>query len=59
MLRINIQDKTRYNGFKLENFRLWRKIARNGLNNRIVSVETMRSFKRRLDKFMDEDVRWN
>ena len=31
----------------------------NRLSNHIVSTETMGSFKRRLDKFMDEDDRWN
>ena len=31
----------------------------NRLSNYIVSVETMVSFKRRLDKFMDEDDGWN
>ena len=31
----------------------------NGLGNHIVSAETMESFKRRLDKFMDEDDGWN
>ena len=30
-----------------------------GFSNLIVSAETMGSFKRRLDKFMDEDDRWN
>ena len=32
---------------------------RNRLSNHIVSGETMGSYKRRLDKFMDEDDRWN
>ena len=31
----------------------------NRLNNHIVSAQTMGSFKRRLDRFMDEDDRWN
>ena len=29
----------------------------NGLSNHAISAETMGSFKRRLDKFMDEDNR--
>ena len=31
----------------------------NRLSNHIGSAEMMRSFKRRLHKFMDEDDRWN
>ena len=53
-----------------EKFRFRREIGRNWfynmvvngwnrLSNHIVSGETMGSFKRRLDKFMDEDDRWN
>ena len=60
----------RKNGFKLEKFGFRREIGCNwfsnrvvdewnGLSNHIVSVETMGRFERRLDKFMDEDDRWN
>ena len=67
VLRINNQDRTRNNGFKLDKFRFKREIERNwfsnnvwnGLSDHIVSPETMGRFKRRLDKFMDEDDRWN
>ena len=31
----------------------------NRLNNHIVSAQTLGSFKKRLDKLMDEDDRWN
>ena len=31
----------------------------NRLSNHIVSAQTMQSLKRILDKFMDEDDRWN
>ena len=31
----------------------------NGLSNHIVSGEKMGCFQRRLDKFMDEDGKWN
>ena len=30
----------------------------NRLSNHIVSTQTLRNFKRRLDKFMGEDERW-
>ena len=69
ILTVDNQDRTRNNGFKLKKFRFRRKIRRNcfsnrvvdewnGLSNHIVSVHTMGSFKR-LDKFIDEDDRWN
>ena len=31
----------------------------NGLNNHVLSAESMGSFIRRLDTFMNEDDRWN
>ena len=70
VLRINNQARTRNNAFKLEKFRLRREIEGNwfsngdfdewnGLSSQIVSAETMESFERRLDKFMDGDGKWN
>ena len=64
------KDRTRNNGFKQEKFRFRREIGRNWFSNtevdewnrlcnHIVGVKTMGSFKRRLDKFMEGDVRWN
>ena len=67
VIRVNNQDITRNNGINLEKFRFKRKIERNWFSNRvvdewnrlnIVSAQTLGSFKRRLDKFMDEDDRW-
>ena len=66
--RVNNQDIARKNVFKLEKFRFRREIGRNWfsnkvvyewnrLSNRIVSGQTLGSFKRRLNKFMDEDDR--
>ena len=56
--------------FKLEKFKFRRETRRywfsnrvvdewKELSNHIVSAETMGSFKRRLDKFIDEDDRWH
>ena len=69
-LGINNQDETRNNGFQLEKFRFRKEIGRiwfsdrvvdewNRLSNHIVGADTMESFKRRLDKCLDEDNRWN
>ena len=65
-----VRDITRNNGFKLEKFRFKREIGDNWfsnrvvddwnrLNNHIVSAQTLGSFTKRLDKFMDEDDKWN
>ncbi|KAG7166732.1 RNA-directed DNA polymerase from mobile element jockey-like 30 [Homarus americanus] len=62
---ISEQDKTRSNGFKLDKFRFRREIGRNWFTNRVVdewnklsnfvvSAGTLKSFKRRLDRFMDD-----
>ena len=70
VLRVYSQDINRNNGFKLEKFRFRREIGKNWFSNRvvdewdrlgnhIVSAQTLGSFKRRLDKFMDEEDRWN
>ena len=70
VFRINNQDGTKNNGCKLEKFMFRREVERNWVSNRVVdewnglgnhidSAETMGSFKRRLDEFMDEDDRWN
>ena len=60
---ISSQNRPRYNGFNPEKFRFWKEMGRNsfyikvidewkGLNNPIVSAQSIGSFKRRLDKFM-------
>ena len=62
-------DRPRNNGLQLEKFRSRREIGGNWFSNRVInrfnrlsnhiaSAQTMDSFKR-LDKFMDEDDRWN
>ena len=64
------QDRTRSNGFKLDKFRFRKEIGRNWFTNRVVdewngltahviNANTIESFKRRLDAFMDRDSRWN
>ena len=69
VLTISSQDKTRRNGFKLEKCRCRKDIGRNWFTNRVVddwnrlsdqvvSTQTIGSFKRRLDGFMDGDERW-
>ena len=63
ILRISNQDRTRSNGFKLEKFRFKKEIGRNwfsnrvvdecnGLSKQVVSAESLRSFKRKLHRFM-------
>ena len=65
VLIISEQDRTRSNGFKLDKFRFRREIGRNWFTNRVVdewnklsnfvvSAGTLESFKRRLDRFMDD-----
>ena len=69
VLTISSQDRTRNNGFKLEKCRFNKEIRRNWFTNRVVddwnrlsqqvvSAQTIRSFKRRLDNFMDGNGRW-
>ena len=64
--RISSQDRTSNNLFKLEKLKLGKKWFSNrvvdewnGPSKHIISAESMGRFKRRLDKFMDEDDRWN
>ena len=69
VLIVSDQGRTRSNGYKLDKFRFNREIGRNwftnrvvdewnGLSGHVVGAESISSFKRRLDKFMDEDGRW-
>ena len=69
VLTISSQDRTRNNGFKLEKCRFSKEISRNWFTNRmvddwnrlsqqVVSAQTIGSFKRKLDGFMDRDERW-
>ena len=68
ILRINNQDRTRNNGFKLEKSRYKKEIGKNWFSNRVVdkwnalsgqvvSARSIESFKRRLDRHMDESDR--
>ena len=65
ILRVSNQDRTRNNGFKIEKSRFKKDIGKNwfsnrvvdewnGLSSQVVSAKTIESFKRRLDKHMDE-----
>ena len=65
VLTISSQDRTRINGFKLEKCIFSKEIGINCFRNRVVddwnrlsqqvvSAQTIWSFKRRLDGFMDE-----
>ena len=69
VLMISSQDRTRNNGFKLEQCWFIKKICLdwftnkvvddwNRLSHQIVSAQTIGSFKGRLDGFMDGDERW-
>ena len=68
ILRISNQDRTRNNGFKLEKSRYKKEIGKNWFSNRVVdkwnalsgqvvSARKIESFKRRLDRHMDESDR--
>ena len=70
VLRVSKQDRTRNNGFKIEKGRFKKEIGKNwfanrvvdewnGLSSQVVGAKTIESFKRRLDKSMDGDNRWN
>ena len=63
------QNRTRSNGFKLEKLRFRTNIGKNWFTNRVVNdwnslskhvveAESINSFKRRLDEYMDRDDRW-
>ena len=69
VLMVREQGRTRSNGFKLDKFRFNKDIGKNwftnrvvdewnGLSTHVVSANTLDSFKRRLDKFMDGEDRW-
>ncbi len=69
MLKVRVQGRTRSNGFKLDKFRFSKDIGKNWFRNRVVdewnrlsshvvSANTIDSFKKMLDKFMDGDDRW-
>ena len=68
VLTISSQDRTRNNGFKLNKCRFSKEKGRNWfinkfadwnrLGHQVVSVQTIGSFKRKLDSFMDGDERW-
>ena len=69
VLIVKEQGRTRNNGYKLDKFRFKKDIGKNWFTNRVVnewnrlgehvvSAETIDSFKRRLDKFMDDSDRW-
>ena len=68
VLIVKEQGRTRNNGYKLDKFRFKKDIGKNWFTNRVVnewnrlgehvvSAETIDSFKRRLDKFMDDNDR--
>ena len=67
---ISKQVRTRSNGFKLEKCRFSKEIGVNWFANRVVdnwnklsykvvSAESIASFKKILDKIMDGDARWS
>ena len=69
VLIVREQDRTRSNGFKLDKFRFNKDIGKNWFTNRVVdewnrlsshvvSANTIDTFKKRLDKFMDGEGRW-
>ena len=68
VLTISCQNRTKNNGFKLEKCRFSKEIGRNWFTNRVVDdrnsqqqvvrAQTIGSFKRRLDDFMDWDKSW-
>ncbi len=69
VLLVSNQVRTRTNVYKLDKFRFKKEIGKNWFTNRVVeewnklskkvvSARTINCFKRRLDKYMDEDDRW-
>ena len=69
VLILKEQGRTRTNGYKLDKFRFMKDVGKNWFTNRVVGewnklseyvvgAETIDSFKKRLDKFMDNDDRW-
>ena len=70
VIEISSQDRTRGNGYKLEKRRFRTDVGRYWFTNRVVndwnrlgshevSAESIGSFKKRLDEFMDRDDRWS
>lgn len=70
VLEISHQNRTRGNGYKLEKRRFRTDIGRHWFSNRVVndwnrlsqhvvSAETLSSFKKRLDRSMDRETRWD
>ena len=68
VLKLNNQDRTRSNGYKLDKFRFRKEIGRNwfgnrvvdswnGLPNSVVNAKTLDTFKSRLDRHMT-DTGW-
>ena len=69
VLVVSKQVRTRTNGYKLDKVRFKKEIGRNWFTNRVVdewnrlskdvvSAKTVDSFKKRLDRYMDEEKRW-
>ena len=69
VIDLSKQNRTRSNGFKLEKLRFRTNIGKNWFTNRVVNdwnslgkhvveAESINSFKRRLDEYMDRDDRW-
>ena len=70
VIAISSQDRTRGNGYMLEKLRFRTDVGRYWFTNRVVndwnrlgrheaSAESIGSFKKRLDEFMDREDRWN
>ena len=70
VLKISSQDRTRGNGYKLENLRFRIDLGRywftnrlvndwNRLGRHVVNAESIGSFKKWLDESMDRDDRWD
>ena len=69
VIEISSQNRTRGNGNKLEKLRFRTDVGKHWFTNRVVNdwnrlsrhvvgAESISSFKRRLDKWMDGDERW-
>ena len=69
ILKVKDLTRTRGHGFKLDKFRFRKEIGKwwfsnrvvndwNRLSSHVVEANTLESFKRRLDCFMDQDDRW-
>ncbi len=69
VLIVKEQGRTRSNGFKLDKFRFNKDVGKNWFTNRVVdewnrlsshvvSANTIDTFKKRLDRFIDGERRW-